>query len=105
MEPYRGQQAANLASRAVENNAYVALANTVDRRTAVTFFGGSGIAGPDGSLVSAGYLRPRLAIATLSAMAIQASGGPGAYLRTRRTGTYRGLLDGPAKPAASRAAS
>jgi len=61
MEPYRAQQAANLASRAIENNAYVALANTVDRRRGVTFFGGSGIAGPDGSLVSAGYLRPRLA--------------------------------------------
>ena len=32
MEPYRAQQAANLASRAIENNAYLALANTVDRR-------------------------------------------------------------------------
>jgi len=92
MEPYRAQQAANLASRAIENNLYVALANTVDRRRGVTFFGGSGIAGPDGSLVSAGYLRPRLAVATLSDAAVSASGGPGAYLRSRRPDTYRGLL-------------
>ena len=92
MEPYRAQQAANLASRAIENNLYVALANTVDRRRGVTFFGGSGIAGPDGSLVSAGYLRPRLAVATLSDAAVEASGGQGAYLRARRPETYRGLL-------------
>lgn len=92
MEPYRAQQAANLASRAIENNVYVALANTVDRRRGVTFFGGSGIAGPDGSLVSAGYLRPRLTIARLSDAAVVASGGQGAYLRTRRPDTYRGLL-------------
>lgn len=92
MEPYRVQQAANLASRAIENNVYVALANTVDRRRGVTFFGGSGIAGPDGSLVSAGYLRPRLAVATLSDAAVEASGGRRAYLRSRRPGTYRGLL-------------
>lgn len=91
MEPYRVQQAANLASRAIENNVYVALANTVDQRRGVTFFGGSGIAGPDGGLVSAGYLRPRLAIATLSDAAVEASGGPGAYLRSRRPQTYRGL--------------
>ncbi len=92
MEPYRAQQAANLASRAIENNLYVALANTVDRRRRVTFFGGSGIAGPDGSLVSAGYLRPRLVIGTLTDAAIEASGGLGAYLRARRPDTYRGLL-------------
>lgn len=92
MDPYRAQQAANLASRAIENNIYVALANTVDRRRGATFFGGSGIAGPDGSLVSAGYLRPRLVIATLSDAAIAASGGQGAYLRSRRPETYRGLL-------------
>ena len=92
MDPYRVQQAANLASRAIENNVYVALANTVDRRRGVTFFGGSGIAGPDGSLASAGYLRPRLVIATLSDAAIAASGGRGAYLRSRRPDTYRGLL-------------
>ncbi len=30
MEPFRAQQAANLASRAIENNLYVALANTLD---------------------------------------------------------------------------
>ena len=92
MEPFRAQQAANLASRAIENNVYVALANTVDRRRGVTFFGGSGIAGPDGSLVSAGYLRPRLVIAALSDAAVTTSGGAGAYLRTRRRDTYRGLL-------------
>ena len=92
MDPYRRQQAANLASRAIENNVYVALANTVDRRRGVTFFGGSGIAGPDGSLVSAGYLRPRLTIATLSDAAVEASGGQGAYLRSRRPDTYRRLL-------------
>jgi predicted amidohydrolase len=99
MEPYRAQQAANLASRAIENNTYVALANTVDRRRGVTFFGGSGIAGPDGGLVSAGYLRPRLAIATLSDAAVEASGGPGAYLRARRPQTYRGLLAAPSDAA------
>jgi predicted amidohydrolase len=93
MEPYRAQQAANLASRAIENNVYVALANTVDRRRGTTFFGGSGIAGPDGSLVSAGYLRPRLALATLSDAAVATSGGAGAYLRTRRPATYHGLLE------------
>ena len=92
MDPYRAQQAANLASRAIENNVYVALANTIDRRRGVTFFGGSGIAGPDGSLVSAGYGRPRLVTATLSDAAVAASGGPGAYLRSRRPETYRGLL-------------
>jgi predicted amidohydrolase len=100
MEPYRAQQAANLASRAIENNVYVALANTVDRRRDTTFFGGSGVAGPDGSLVSAGYLRPRLAIATLSDAAVEASGGPGAYLRARRPATYRGLLGAMAEPTA-----
>ncbi len=95
MEPYRAQQAANLASRAIENNVYVALANTVDRRRGVTFFGGSGIAGPDGSLVSAGYLRPRLAIATLSDAAVETSGGRGAYLASRRPETYRRILEAP----------
>ena len=93
MEPYRAQQAANLACRAIENNVYVALANTVDIRSNVTFFGGSGIAAPDGSLVSAGYGRPRLAVATLSDAAVEASGGRGAYLASRRVETYRGLLD------------
>ena len=93
MDPYRAQQAANLASRAIENNLYVALANTVDRRPNVTFFGGSGIAGPDGSVVSAGYLRSRLIVAPLSDAAVEESGGAGSYLRTRRVSTYRGLLD------------
>lgn len=93
MDPYRAQQAANLASRAIENNVYVALANTVDRRRGATFFGGSGIAGPDGSLVSAGYLRPRLTVAALSDDAIRVSGGAGAYLRSRRPETYFGLTD------------
>jgi predicted amidohydrolase len=93
MDPYRAQQAANLASRAIENNVYVALANTVDRRANANFFGGSGIAGPDGSLVSAGHGRPRLAVATLSDAAVAAWGGRGAYLRERRPETYRGLLD------------
>ena len=36
------------------------------------------VAGPDGSLVSAGYLRPRLTVATLSDDAIRVSGGTGA---------------------------
>jgi predicted amidohydrolase len=89
MEPFRVQQAANLASRAIENNLYVALANTVDRRRTVDFFGGSGIAGPDGSLVSAGYGRARLAVAELSDAAVEASGGPDHYLRTRRPELYR----------------
>lgn len=93
MDPYRAQQAANLASRAIENNVYVAIANTVDRRPSANFFGGSGIAGPDGSLVSAGYGRPRLAVARLSDAAVTAWGGRGAYLRERRPETYRGLLD------------
>jgi predicted amidohydrolase len=93
MEPYRAQQAANLMSRAIENNVHVALANTVDRRSAVTFFGGSGIAAPDGTLVSAGYLRPRLAVATLTDAAVNASGGAGSNLRERRVETFRGLID------------
>jgi len=95
MEPYRVQQAANLMSRAIENNVHVALANTVERRATVTFFGGSGIAAPDGTLVSAGYDRPRLIIATLSAAAVERSGGPGSYLRSRRIETYADLLATP----------
>ena len=93
MEPYRAQQAANLASRAIENNIYVALANTVDRRPTVDFFGGSGIAGPDGLLVSAGYGRQRLVVATLSEAAVAASGGAGGYLRGRRPETYGRILE------------
>ncbi len=93
MEPYRAQQAANLACRAIENNVHVALANTVDRRPNVTFFGGSGVAAPDGGLASAGYLRPRLVVATLRDAAVAASGGAGGYLRQRRVDTYAGLLD------------
>jgi predicted amidohydrolase len=93
MEPYRAQQAANLMSRAIENNVHVALANTVDRRERVDFFGGSGIARPDGTLVSAGYGRPRLVVAELSDAAVAASGGEGAYLRHRRPATYGGLVD------------
>ena len=93
MEPYRAQQAANLQSRAIENNVHVALANTVDRRPEVTFFGGSGVAAPDGGLVSAGYLRPRLIVATLHDLAVEASGGAGGYLRQRRLETYAGLLE------------
>ena len=92
MEPYRAQQAANLMSRAIENNLHVALANTVDRRSAVTFFGGSGIAAPDGTLTSAGYLRPRLVTATLTDVAVRASGGAGSNLRDRRVETLDGLL-------------
>jgi predicted amidohydrolase len=92
MEPYRVQQAANLMSRAIENNVHVALANTVDRRSAATFFGGSGIAAPDGTLVSAGYLRPRLVTATLTDAAVEASGGAGSSLRDRRVETFGGLL-------------
>jgi predicted amidohydrolase len=94
MEPYRAQQAANLMSRAIENNLHVALANTVDRRSAVTFFGGSGIAAPDGRLVSAGYLRPRLVTASLTDAAVAASGGAGSNLRDRRVETFAGLLGG-----------
>ena len=93
MEPYRIQQAANLMSRSIENNVPVALANTVDRRTNVTFFGGSGIASPDGRLVSAGYGRPRLVTATLDAAAIDASGGAGSSLRARRIDTFGRLLE------------
>lgn len=92
MEPFRAQQAANLASRAIENNIYLALANTVDRRQAMTFFGGSGIAGPAGSLVSAGYGRPRLAVAELSDAEVEASGGAESYLRGRRPETYARLV-------------
>jgi predicted amidohydrolase len=92
MEPYRAQQAANLMSRAIENNLHVALANTVDRRSAVTFFGGSGIAAPDGRLVSAGYLRSRLVTATLTDAAVEASGGAGSSLRERRVEIFGGLL-------------
>ena len=93
MEPYRPQQAANLACRAIENNVHVALANTVDRRSNVTFFGGSGVAAPDGGLASAGYLRSRLVVATLRDAAVEASGGVGGYLRQRRVETYAGLLE------------
>jgi predicted amidohydrolase len=93
MEPYRAQQAANLMCRAIENNVHVALANTVDRRSNVTFFGGSGVAAPDGGLTSAGYLRPRLVVVTLRDAAVEASGGAGGYLRQRRVETYAGLLD------------
>jgi predicted amidohydrolase len=92
MEPYRAQQAANLMSRAIENNLHVALANTVDVRSNVTFFGGSGIAAPDGRLVSAGYGRPRLVVASLTAAAVEASGGAGSSLRSRRVETFGGLL-------------
>jgi 5-aminopentanamidase len=92
MEPYRAQQAANLMSRAIENNLHVALANTVDRRSAVTFFGGSGIAAPDGTLTSAGYLRPRLVTAILTDAAVEASGGAGSSLQDRRFETFGGLL-------------
>ncbi len=91
-EPFRAQQAANLASRAIENNLYVALANTVDRRRTVDFFGGSGIAGPDGSVVSAGYRRTRLAVAELRDAAVESSGGPDFYLRTRRPELYGALV-------------
>jgi predicted amidohydrolase len=93
MEPYRVQQAANLMSRSIENNVPVALANTVDRRPNVTFFGGSGIATPDGRLVSAGYGRPRLVTATLTDAAIDASGGSGSSLTARRIETYGRLLE------------
>jgi predicted amidohydrolase len=96
MEPYRVQQAANLMSRSIENNVPMALANTVDRRPNVTFFGGSGIALPDGRLVSAGYGRPRLVTATLTDAAVEASGGAGSSLRARRIETYGRLLDPPA---------
>ena len=93
MEPYRAQQAANLMSRSIENNVHVALANTVDRRPNVTFFGGSGIAAPDGTLVSAGYGRPRLVVGRLSSAAVEASGGPGSSLRARRIDTFGRLLE------------
>ncbi len=92
MEPFRAQQAANLVGRAIENNVYVALANTADRRPDVVFFGESGIAAPDGSVVAAGYLRPRLAVAELRDAAVEASGGFGSYLRGRRPETYGALL-------------
>lgn len=92
MEPFRAQQASELAARAIENNLHVALANTVDRRARVTFFGGSGIARPDGTVVSAGYGRRRLVVAELSDAAVEASGGRGSYLRQRRVDTYRELL-------------
>jgi predicted amidohydrolase len=92
MEPYRAQQAANLMSRAIENNVHVALANTVDRRSAVTFFGGSGIAAPDGRLVSAGYHRPRLVTTRLTDAAVEASGGAGSSLRDRRVETFGRLI-------------
>jgi predicted amidohydrolase len=94
-DPFRAQQAANLVSRAIENNLHVALANTVDRRAGINFFGGSGIAGPDGALTSAGYLRPRVVVAELSDAAVDASGGAGGYLRDRRRETYGALLDKP----------
>ena len=92
MEPFRAQQAANLVGRAIENNVYVALANTADRRSDVVFFGESGIAGPDGSVVRAGYLRPRLVVTELRDAAVDASGGFGSYLRGRRPETYGALL-------------
>ena len=91
MEPFRAQQASQLMARAIENNVYVALANTADRRPGVTFFGESGVAGPDGSLARAGYLRPRLVIAGLRDEAVEASGGFGSYLRGRRPETYGAL--------------
>ncbi len=93
MEPYRAQQKANMMSRAIENNLYVALANTIDRREDLDLFGGSGIAGPAGSLAWAGYGRPRLVVAQLSDVEIHRSGGFGSYLRTRRPDTYSALLD------------
>lgn len=93
MEPYRAQQKANMMSRAVENNLYVALANTIDRRENLDLFGGSGIAGPAGSLASAGYGRPRLVVAELSDAEIDLSGGAGSYLRERRPDTYSRILE------------
>lgn len=92
MDPYRAQQASQLVARAIENGLHVALANTVDRRPGAHFFGGSGIADPLGKVVSAGYDRPRLAVAVLSAAAIRASGGPEGYLSARRPETYGDLL-------------
>jgi predicted amidohydrolase len=92
MEPYRAQQASELMARAIENNVYVALANTADRRPDLVFFGESGIAGPDGSIVRAGYLRQRLVVAELRDAAVEASGGRGYYLRGRRPETYGALV-------------
>ena len=95
MEPYRAQQKANMMSRAIENNFFVALANTIDRRDDLEFFGGSGIAGPAGSLAWAGYSRQRLVVTQLSDVEVHRSGGFGGYLRTRRPDTYSVLLDKP----------
>jgi 5-aminopentanamidase len=92
MQPFRAQQASQLVARAIENNVYVALANTADRRPGVVFFGESGIAAPDGSVARAGYLRPRLVVAELRDEAVRASGGHGSYLRGRRPETYGGLV-------------
>jgi predicted amidohydrolase len=92
MEPFRYQQKANLASRAIENNVYVALANTIGASGDHVFFGGSGIAGPAGSLVSAGYGRPRLAVASISLDEYAESGGVGNYHRGRRPDTYQAIV-------------
>ena len=92
MDPFQAQQAANLPSRAIENNVFVALANTVDRRPDLHLFGGSGIAGPGGSLVSAGYDRPRLIVGELSDAEVEVYGGFGSYLRGRRPETYGPLV-------------
>jgi hypothetical protein len=39
------------------------------------------------------YLRPRLVVATLHDLAVEASGGAGGDLRQRRLETYAGLLE------------
>jgi hypothetical protein len=59
----------------------------------VTFFGGSGIVAPDRGLVSAGDGRPSLAAAALGGAAVEASGGRGPSLRTRRIETDGAVLD------------
>jgi predicted amidohydrolase len=76
---------------AAVNNVYVAAVNRVGREGAITFWGGSFVAGPDGALLARGGASEEVVLATCDLARVPALQSAWRFLPNRRPETY-GLL-------------
>lgn len=83
---------------AAVNNVYVAAINRVGREGAITFWGGSFIAGPDGSILARAGSAEELVFAELDLTRVAALQAAWRFLPNRRPETYGRLVERPQAP-------
>ncbi|GCD97764.1 carbon-nitrogen hydrolase family protein [Embleya hyalina] len=93
MEPFAFVADHLIRARAWENQIYVAYANHSGKERATTYVGGSSVVGPSGEVLARIEAETGMADAWIDTTAVAAAQRANPYLRDRRPGLYRALVD------------